>query len=62
MSDKGLKDEVLSSQQGIVLTPEQVRGRRVRNIAIGLGITFLAVLFYAVTIVRLGGVVANRSI
>ena len=62
MSDKGLKDEVLSSQQGIVLTPEQVRGRRVRNIAIGLGITFLAVLFYAVTIVRLGGVVANRLI
>lgn len=62
MSDKGLKDEVLSSQQRIVLTPEQVRGRRVRNIAIGLGITFLAVLFYAVTIVRLGGVVANRSI
>ena len=62
MSDKGLKDEVLSLQQGIVLTPEQVRGRRVRNIAIGLGITFLAVLFYAVTIVRLGGVVANRSI
>lgn len=41
MSDKGLKDEVLSSQQGIVLTPEQVRGRRVRNIAIGLGVTFL---------------------
>ncbi|GDX38818.1 hypothetical protein LBMAG20_10330 [Methylocystaceae bacterium] len=62
MSDKGLKDEVLSSQQGIVLTPEQVRGRRVRNIAIGLGVTFLAVLFYAVTIVRLGSVVANRSI
>lgn len=62
MSDKGLKDEVLSSQQGIVLTPEQVRGRRVRNIAIGLGVTFLAMLFYAVTIVRLGSVVANRSI
>ena len=32
MSDKGLKDEVLSSQQGIVLTPEQVRGRRVRSL------------------------------
>lgn len=62
MSDKGPKDEEQSSQQGIVLTPEQMRGRRARNIAIGLGVTFLAVLFYAVTIVRLGGAVANRSI
>lgn len=62
MRDKDSKDEALSSQQGIVLTPEQIRGRRARNIAIGLAVTFLAVLFYAVTIVRLGGVVANRSI
>jgi len=62
MSDKGPKDEAQSSQQGIVLTPEQMRGRRARNIAIGLGVTFLAVLFYAVTIVRLGVAVPNRSI
>ena len=47
---------------GIVLTPEQQRGRRARNIAIGLGVAVLVVLFYAITIVRLGGAVANRTL
>ena len=35
------------------LTPEQLRSRRARNIAISLTIGFLAVLFYGVTIVKL---------
>lgn len=36
------------------LTPEQLRSRRARNIAISLTIGFLAVLFYGVTLVKLG--------
>lgn len=47
---------------GVVLTPEQQRGRRARNIAIGVGVALLVVLFYGITIVRLGGAVANRTI
>ncbi len=47
---------------GVVLTPEQKRSRRARNIAIGLGVALLVVLFYAITIVRLGGAVANRTL
>jgi hypothetical protein len=39
---------------GIRLTPEQLRNRRLRNIAIGLSVALLAALFYAVTIVKLG--------
>jgi hypothetical protein len=39
---------------GIVLTPEQLRNRRLRNIAIGLAVGALVVLFYAITIVKLG--------
>ncbi len=35
------------------LTPEQVRNRRLRNIAIGLAVAFLAALFYAITIVKM---------
>jgi hypothetical protein len=38
----------------LVLTPEQLRNRRMRNIAIGVAVGFLAVLFYAITIVKLG--------
>lgn len=36
------------------LTPAQIRNRRMRNIAIGLSVAFLAVLFYALTLVRMG--------
>lgn len=39
---------------GIVLTPKQLRNRRLRNIAIGFSVGLLAVLFYAITIVKLG--------
>jgi hypothetical protein len=36
------------------LTPAQLRNRRLRNIAIGLAVAFLAALFYAITIVKIG--------
>ena len=36
------------------LTPEQVKSRKARSIAIGLAIGFMVVLFYVVTIVKLG--------
>ncbi len=41
-------------RQGVRLTPQQERNRRLRNIAIGVCIGLLAALFYAVTIVKLG--------
>jgi hypothetical protein len=45
------------------LTPEEVKSRRSRNIAIAVGIGFMIVLFYVVTIVKLGvGVVVRPSI
>jgi hypothetical protein len=39
---------------GVVLTPQQLRNRRLRNLAIGLSVGLLAALFYAITIVKLG--------
>lgn len=49
-------------EEGVVLTPEQARSRRARNIAIAVTVALLAVLFYALTLVKLGGAVANRHI
>ncbi len=49
-------------EDGVVLTPEQEKSRRARNIAIGITVALLAVLFYAVTVVKLGGAVASRQI
>lgn len=57
MTTKGTTDA-----EGVVLTPEQKRSRRARNIAIGITVALLVALFYAVTIVKLGGAVANRTI
>ena len=37
-----------------MLTPEQLRSRRARNIAISLTIGVLAIVFYGVTLVKLG--------
>ena len=47
-------------QDGVRLTPEQQKARRQRNIAIGWSIGLLVVIFWAVTIVRLGSSVFQR--
>ena len=46
---------------GVTLTPQQVRSRRARNLAIGLAIGLLVVLFYVITIAKLGSHVADRA-
>jgi hypothetical protein len=51
-----------SSENGVVLTDEQKRRRRARSIAIGLALGALAILFYVVTIVKLGPGVLNRPL
>jgi hypothetical protein len=36
------------------LTEDQLRNRRRRNLAIGLAVGFMALLFYVITIVKVG--------
>jgi hypothetical protein len=50
------------SDDGIVLTDEQKRRRRARSIAIGVTLGALALLFYVVTIVKLGPGVLVRPL
>ncbi len=49
-------------EDGVRLTPEQIRRRRARSIAIGLALGALVILLWAVTIVKLGGHVADRTL
>jgi hypothetical protein len=44
------------------LTPEEKRRQRSRSIMIAFSLAALAVLFFLVTIVRLGGNVGNRPL
>jgi hypothetical protein len=48
--------------EGIVLTAEQKRRLRARNIAVAAVLFGLIVLFYLITIFRLGGNIAGRAI
>ena len=48
--------------EGVVLTPGQRRRRRMRNIAIGVTLGCLVILFYAITIVKMGANVLNRPL
>ncbi len=41
--------------QRIILTPAQLKSRRTRNVAIGLLIGCVVLLFYVMTIAKLGG-------
>ena len=50
------------SDTGVVLTDEQKRRRRSRSIAIAAVLGFLVLLFYVVTIVKLGPNVLNRPL
>lgn len=47
---------------GVRLTPEQKKSRRQRNVAIGLAVGFFVLLFYVVTIAKLGPGVLNRPL
>lgn len=60
MGDK--RDDEQSDKGGIVLTEEQKRRRRARSIAIALVLGALVLLFYAITIVRLGPNVLTRPL
>jgi hypothetical protein len=47
---------------GIVLTPEALKSRRQRSLALGIAIGFFALLFYVVTIAKLGPGILSRPL
>lgn len=50
------------AEEGVVLTAEQQRRRRARSRAIAITLGLLALLFYVVTIVKLGPAVLIRPL
>ncbi len=50
----------MAEDKGVVLTDEQKKSRKRRSLAIALVLTFLVILFYVVTIVKLGPGAAKR--
>lgn len=51
-----------NDDNGIVLTEQQLRRRRARSIAIAIALGALVLLFYIVTIVKLGPNVLQRPL
>jgi cell division septal protein FtsQ len=55
--------DITMSDDGVRLTPEQKKRQRARSIAIAAVLVALVVLFYVVTIVKMGpGVITNRPL
>lgn len=54
------KTERAAPVDGVKLTPEECGRRRMRNIAIGVALCALFILFYVLTIARLGANVFSR--
>ena len=52
----------LPEDDGVRLTEGQLRRRRARSVAIAIALAVLVGLFYAVTIAKLGGNVAQRPL
>lgn len=48
--------------EGVSLTPAENHRRHTRNVAIGVALGFLFLLFYVLTIARLGSNVLNRPL
>lgn len=57
-----MEEEKAETLEHVALTPEQKRRRRTRSFAIAFGLGALAVIFFVITIIRLGGNVAERSL
>jgi hypothetical protein len=51
-----------NKMQCLLLTPEQQKTRRQRNVAVALAIGCFVLLFYVVTIAKLGPGVLNRPL
>jgi len=45
----------------MALTPQEIRARRSRNVAIALALFAMVALFFAMTIVRMGGAALDRN-
>lgn len=54
--------EAAPPRPALELTAAQLRSRRARNTAIGLAIGALVILFYAITVVKLGPGILNRPL
>ena len=57
-----MDDKKNDSDGGVVLTDEQKRRRRARSIAIALSLGAMVLLFYVVTVVKLGPGVLRRPL
>jgi hypothetical protein len=56
------KRDPSAADPGMILTPEQAKSRRARNIAIACCVGVLVLLFYAMTIVKLGPGILERPL
>lgn len=61
MKNEATQENEVMYEEGIVLTDAQKKSQRARNIAIGLVLGGLVVLFYGATVVKFGPEILQRA-
>lgn len=56
-----MRTAIMKDEDRIALTPAQQKARRARNIAIGVGLALLVVIFYVATIAKFGPAILERA-
>jgi hypothetical protein len=56
------EETLAMAEDGIRLSPEELRRRRARSVAIAIALAAFVALFYLVTIVKIGGNIAARPL
>jgi len=59
MTEMPVPQPLLPPEEGVRLTPTQLRRQRARSIAIALALFAFVALFYVVTIAKIGGNIAK---
>ncbi len=54
--------EITVLEERVRLTPDQLRRRKARNVAVAISLVVLVGLFYAVTLAKLGANILNRPL
>ena len=57
-----MSEVAVTEHEGVRLTPEQIRRRKARSLAIAVALAVLVALFYAVTLAKLGANVLDRPL
>lgn len=57
-----MAEKTPQERNSVTLTPKQLKAQRSRSIALGLALAALVIIFYAVTVMKMGPAILDRPL